>query len=382
MRIAIDAHMVGARETGNETYALGLIRGLLNLPFEARADLDLRLLTAHPERLVSRLGPEHRTLIRRVRPESVLRIPFSMPLQTLREGIDLLHVTYVAPPIGACPYVPTVHDISYEFFPQFFPPHVRWMLRTLVPLTMRRAPRIITVSEHARREIAARYRLPLERIVVTYEAADERYSPVTDVDQLAAMRARYGLGARYLLALGNLQPRKNLARLVEAYADLRRHNRLIGVQLVLAGKAQWRESELFGVVARNGLIEDVLFPGYIDDADLPALYSGAEAFVYPSIYEGFGLPPLEAMACGTPVVCSNAASLPEVVGDAALMIEPHSTVALAEALLQVTENPGCRADLVSRGRRRVAKFTWRSCAEQTLAVYRSVLHHEVHPRHS
>jgi len=372
MKVAIDAHMVGERETGNETYTLNLIRALLALPTDVCGGVEFVLYTPHPERLRPRLDPAHPAPVRRIRPSPApLRIPFGLPLATGRDRADLLHVNYVAPPLGTCPHVVTVHDISFDLYPRFFSPRDRWMLRTLVPFTMRRAARVITVSQHARQEIVARYRLPAERVAVPYEAAGAQFRPITDPAALAAARARYGLGERYLLALGNLQPRKNLARLVDAYADLRRAGQLAGVQLVLAGQAQWRESELYAKVRQSGLVEEVRFPGYVEDADLPALYSGALAFVYPSLYEGFGLPPLEAMACGTPVICSNAASLPEVVGDAALTVDPTDTSALAAALAQVVAHPGLRADLAEKGLRRAGQFTWQKCAEETLAVYRA-----------
>ncbi len=371
MRVAIDAHMVGEQETGNETYTLNLVRALLALPAEARGDSEILLYTPYPERLRARLTPEATVTIRRIRPAAApLRIPFGMPLAAARDRLNLLHVTYIAPPLGACPRVVSVHDISYEFYPAYFSPRDRLMLRALVPFSLRRAARIITISEYSRREIITRYRLPPERVSVTYLAAAEDYRPVRDRSILAALRDHYGLAERYVLALGNLQPRKNLARLVDAYVGLRRAGQLAGVQLVLAGKAQWRESELFTAVRQSGLEGEILFPGYVADGDLPALYSGALAFVYPSLYEGFGLPPLEAMACGTPVICSNAASLPEVVGAAALTVPPADTDALARTLAQVVNTPELGNDLRHKGLRRAAGFSWRRCAEETLAVYR------------
>ncbi len=373
MKIAIDAHMVGERETGNETYTLNLVRALLALPSVKRGDVQFILYTTHPERLRPRLDPAHLAPIRQVKPKPAsLRIPLGLPLATTRDRADLLHVNYVAPPLGACPHVVTVHDISYELYPDFFSPRDRWMLKIMVPLTIRRAAHIITVSQHAKHEIVSRYNLSPARVTVTYEAAGEQFHPVIEASVLNVVRERYGLGSQYLLALGNLQPRKNIGRLVEAYARLRRDGQLVGVQLVLAGKALWRESEIYAKVKGAGLEQEVIFPGYVDDADLPALYSGALAFVFPSLYEGFGLPPLEAMACGTPVIASNAASLPEVVGDAALTVNPTDVQALADAIHLVVSRPGLRACLIERGLRRAAQFTWRRCAEETLAVYQTV----------
>jgi glycosyltransferase involved in cell wall biosynthesis len=374
MRIAFDAHMVGERETGNETYALNLVRALLALPPEARSGIEFILYATHPERLLPRLNPVELAPIHHIRPvPAPLRILFGMPLAALRDQTDLLHVCYVAPPVRLCPYVATVHDISYEFYPQFFSPRDRLMLRTMVPFTLRRAARIITISEHSRRELMGRYSLPAERIAVTYPAAGAQYRPVSDPAALAGVRARYGLHEPYLLALGNLQPRKNLIRLVDAFVRLAGQGQLAGAQLVLGGQAQWRESELQARVQQSGLAEQIHFPGYVEEPDLPPLYSGALAFVYPSLYEGFGLPPLEAMACGTPVVCSNAASLPEVVGDAALTCDPRDTEGLAAALAQVIAQPALREELRAAGLRRAARFSWRRCAEETLEVYRAAV---------
>lgn len=378
MNVAIDAHMVGERETGNETYTLNLVRALLALPREVTHPLDFVLYTTHPARLQAQLAPVHHPRVRQIRPAAApLRIPFAMPAATRRDRIDLLHVTYVAPPVGTCPFVVTVHDISYTRYPQFFSPRDRWMLSTLVPMTMRRAACIITVSNHARREIVDRYGIAPARVAVTYEAAAEQFAPVTDPAQRETVRACYGLPAaaagRYFFALGNLQPRKNMARLVEAFARLRRHGDVDDVHLVIAGKAMWRESEVYAAVEQAQLTDRVHFVGYVADEDLPALYSGALAFVYPSLYEGFGLPPLEAMACGTPVICSNAASLPEVVGDAAQLIIPTDVDGLAGALYALASDAGLRAALIDQGHHRAAQFSWRRCAEETLAVYRAAL---------
>jgi glycosyltransferase involved in cell wall biosynthesis len=433
MHIAIDAHMVGERETGNETYTLNLARALLRLtgrdpkgfswdpagppdrtqelPSTRRAQQRrfgssprFFLLATHPDRLHAALPELRASLNAQVTPirpvNALLRIPFGLPWASLRGSFDLLHVTYNAPPLSPCPTVVTIHDISFEHYPQFFSPRDRLILKTLVPLSARRAAHILTVSQHAKREIVERYGLSPDKITVTYEAAGEQFRPIADPASLQAVRAKYGIGdSPFALALGNLQPRKNMTRLVEAFAKLVASESEVGgsegqrvggqkseveataltaphsplpASLVIAGKAQWRESEVFQAVKQAGLEGRVLFPGYVDDADLPALYSAATVFVYPSLYEGFGLPPLEAMACGTPVISSNAASLPEVVGDAALLIDPTDTTALTQALHNVLAEPALHANLRRRGFERAAQFSWQRCAAETLAVYRQV----------
>ena len=410
MHIAIDAHMVGERETGNETYMVNLARSLLRLsgrdpkgfswdalgPPNATQDLPsmqraqqrrfgdmprFSFLATHPERLHAAL-PELAASVNaqtvRLRPaNALLRIPLGLPWASLRGDFDLLHVTYNAPPLSPCPTVVTIHDISFEHYPHFFSPRDRLILKTLVPLSARRAAHILTVSQHAKREIIDRYNLPPDKITVTYEAAGEQFCPIDDPAALQAVRSKYGIGdGPFVLALGNLQPRKNIARLVEAFAAAVRNDISPGKvipKLVIAGKAQWRESEVFQAVQQAGLDGRVLFPGYVEDGDLPALYSAAAVFVYPSLYEGFGLPPLEAMACGAPVISTNAASLPEVVGDAALVVEPTDVAALAQALRDVLSQPGLQADLRQRGFARAAQFSWERCAAETLAAYAAVL---------
>ncbi len=415
MHIAIDAHMVGERETGNETYIVNLARGLLRLtgrdpkgfswdalgrpnatqelPSTQRAQQrrfgDMPrffFLATHPERLhaaLPELRPSANAQAASLRPaNALLRIPFGLPWAAWRGSFDLLHVTYNAPPLSPCPTVVTVHDISFEHYPEFFSPRDLLILKTLVPLSARRAAHVLTVSQHAKREIIERYNLPPDKITVTYEAAGEQFQPVADPASLQAVRAKYGIpDGPFVLALGNLQPRKNIGRLVEAFAMVARkvisqrndfsQSDVIS-KLVIAGKAQWRESEVYTAVQQAGLEGRVVFPGYVDDADLPALYSAAAVFVYPSLYEGFGLPPLEAMACGAPVISSNAASLPEVVGDAALLIDPTDTAALAQALYDGLTQPDLQADLRQRGLRRAAQFSWERCAAETLAVYADV----------
>jgi len=207
---------------------------------------------------------------------------------------------------------------------------------------------------------------------VVYLGRDEALAPVRDPAELARVRARYGIGERYLLYVGTLQPRKNLARLVDAFTRLAGDPALTGVQLVLAGKPGWLADDLAPRVARLGLAGRVLFPGYIADADLPALLSGALAFAFPSLYEGFGIPVLEAQSCGVPVMTSNNSSLPEVAGDAALLVDPHDVDAIAEAMRRLVTDDALRAELVRRGFENVKRFSWEKCARETLAVLEGV----------
>lgn len=368
MRIAIDAHMIGQRETGNERYTLNLLAGL------ARVDTENHylVLVTDPKPLQHTLAlPLHFEIVV-VRPAAnVPRLAWGMPRACRERGAQALHVSYTAPPLSPCPTVVTVHDISYEFFPRFFSLRDRLLLSVTVPFSCRRAARVIAVSEQTRHDLIQRYGLPADKIRVVHEAADERFlAPIKD-EEVARMRARYADGQRYILAVGNLQPRKNLVRLVDAFAALVTAGLVEqDVVLVIAGQAHWRGSEVFAAVRSKGLQERVRFPGYVPDEDMPALYRGAEVFVHPAIYEGFGLPPLEAMACGAPVVCSNGGALPEVVGDAALLFDPQDTAALVGALRDVLGDADRRRALIMAGQAHAAQFSWERAARETAQVFR------------
>jgi glycosyltransferase involved in cell wall biosynthesis len=224
------------------------------------------------------------------------------------------------------------------------------------------------------------YDTPEEKIAVVYPGRDETLAPVAGEESLAGIRARYALSESYLLYVGTLHPRKNLVRLVQAFAALLQslaassNRRMDGLQLVLAGQKGWHYDEIFAEVRRLGLTERVVLTGYVPGADLGGLLSGALAFVFPSLYEGFGLPVLEAMACGTSVVCSATSSLPEVAGDAALLVDPLDTEEISRALYQIVVDEPLRRVLVERGFQQVQRFSWQRCAQETLQVLEEAAH--------
>jgi len=364
MRIGIDAHMLGSRETGNETYVRNLLRSLATIDSEnqyisyllnrnAVSDLDLGSNFSQRQ---MRLVP------------SIVRIPLALPLAARRDRLDLLHVTYIAPPICSCPTVVTVHDISYEFFPEAFSLRDRIILSSFVPGSARRAARVIAVSEQTRDDLVRVYKLDPARIRVIYEAPASMYRRLSDRAQIRRVLDRYGIMRDYILAVGNLQPRKNLPRLISAYDALRRRGEIQHL-LVIVGQAGWHGDEVLGSALKSPWGRDIVFPGFVPDADLVELYNGAAAFVYPSLYEGFGLPLLEAMACGTPVICSNVASLPEVAGDAAIQVDPTDVAGLAGAIRGLLGNSSLAAELGMRGAARAAQFSWERTARETLAGY-------------
>jgi glycosyltransferase involved in cell wall biosynthesis len=364
--VAIDGHMIGTQETGNETYIVQLAAALGDI-----GGHDYRLYGTHLDAAPAELRDKPHLDLRRL-PDlpSPVRIAWLYPRIVRSTGAGILHMSYISPPISPCPVVLTVHDVSYKIFPQFFSPRVRLILELLAGGSMRRAARVITVSESARQDIIRFYHLHPRKVVVTPEAAGPQYRPQAP-GEVARVRAALELPERYILAVGNVQPRKNLPRLVRAFREAASDDP--DLQLVIAGRSTWQGSEVTATVDEMGLGERVRFLGYVDDADLPGLYAGALAFCYPSLYEGFGLPPLEAMACGTPTIASNVSSLPEVVGDGALSVDPTSVGDIAGALRRFITDEGARAEYRERGLRRAALFTWERTARLTRDVYDSVL---------
>ncbi len=280
----------------------------------------------------------------------------------------LFHATeHLLPPFRHLPTVLTVHDLIFRHLPQHHKRLNRWYLNLAMPLYVRRATHLIAVSEATRRDLMAAYGVPAEKITVIYEAADPRFGPRDALEQ-QTIRANYGLPPAYFLYLGTIEPRKNLLRLLRAWEPLY----LAGEAppLVIVGKRGWLSEPFFEAVERSPAREGLILTGYVLDDDLPALIAAATAFVFPSLYEGFGLPPLEAMACGTPVLCSDRSSLPEVVGDAALLFDPTDEEAIRAAMRRIWADEALREALRRRGMARAKRFSWRRTAEETLRLYR------------
>jgi len=284
--------------------------------------------------------------------------------------LDLLHgAVYANPLLAACPTVITVHDLTFVHHAQALKRFNRVYLRLITRLSARRAARVIAVSENTRRELIDWLALPPERIVTVPNGVSEEFSLAAPA-AVAAFRQQRHLPARFILFLGTLEPRKNVARLIEAFSRAR-----LGADtyLVIAGSKGWYYEQIFAQVAALAQRSSIIFPGFIPAEQLPWWYRAATVFVYPSLYEGFGLPVLEAMASGTAVITSNTSSLPEVVGDAAILVDPTDVDALAAAMVRLLNDEALRAQLSAAGVRQAAKFSWRRCAEETVAVYRAAL---------
>jgi glycosyltransferase involved in cell wall biosynthesis len=298
-----------------------------------------------------------------------------LPELVRRNRLDLLHATVnVTPVVSACPTVVTVHDLSFVHYPEAFPPLQRLYLRTQVLRSLRAARRIIAVSAATKEDVTRLAGLPDARVDVVPNGVDLAFCPAPPAE-VEAFRGRRGLPPRYILHLGTLEPRKNLVRLVQAFDQVRAAAgaAMADLKLVLAGGKGWDYANIFQEVSRLGLEADVVFAGYVADEELPWWYRAAAVFAYPSLMEGFGLPVAEAMACGVPVVTANVSALPEVAGDAALLIDPTSVDQLAGALLAVLGDVELARELSLRGRQRAAGYRWERTAQETAAVYRRCL---------
>lgn len=366
MHIAIDAHSVGTGLAGNETYITNLIEALAALDTSNRYTLYVTKRAA-VERFSARWPHVY---VRRTLPHTpFVRIPLTFPFELRRRPVALLHVQFTAPPFAPCPVVSTIHDLAFEHLPETFNRRSWMQLRLTVRRTARTAAHIITPSEFSRRDLIETYNVAPERVSVTLEAAAPHFRPAS-AEAVTAVKRRYGIGGDYVLAVGSIQPRKNLVRLVRAYSDLRRSRSQAKLpRLVLVGKRAWLYGETLRAVEQSGFASEVLFTGYVPEPDLPALYTGALCFVYPSYFEGFGLPPLEAMSCGTPVLAGDRTSLPEVVGDAGVLVNPFDTDAIGAGLARLIDDEELRAHLSRRGLERAALFDWKDTARRTLQVY-------------
>jgi len=263
--------------------------------------------------------------------------------------------------------VVTIHDLGYLFYPQAHTRLSRLYLHLSTIFSVRAARRVIAISEATRRDLITHYKVPPRKIKVVHHGRDPIFSPVTDPATIEQVRARYGLRSPYCIHVGTLQPRKNLEMLVRAWHRLRNvmdHP----PQLLLAGKRGWLYDTLLSLIKEHDLSNYVTIADYVQRDDLPALYSGALAMVFPSLYEGFGLPPLEAMSCGTPVIASTASSIPEVVGDAGILLDPNDTRAWFRTVQRLTQDPALRQALSNKGLARASQFTWQRCARETLAL--------------
>jgi glycosyltransferase involved in cell wall biosynthesis len=297
-----------------------------------------------------------------------LRLP--LPVEAFSGPLDIFHSPdFVLPPLRRARAILTVHDLSFMRVPQCADPALRAYLSQAVPRSISRADHVLADSQSTRRDLIELLAVPADKITVVPAGVGDNFRRVTDEERLAYVRRRYELTPRFILGLSTLEPRKNFVGLIRAFARLSASG--YAGDLVIAGGRGWMYEPIFAEVEQQKLAGRVHFPGFVADADLPALYTLADLLAFPSFYEGFGLPVLEAMACGTPVICADNSSLPEVAGEAALMVGAGDTEALVEGMRRLLADEELRRQLVQRGLAQVRNFTWQGAARKLLAVYRA-----------
>jgi len=366
MRFTVDAHAIGQKLTGNETYVSNLLRCFTSLDRESEFIAYISRPSA-ANRIPSRVQ------VRLVSENPFRRLGFDLPRCLRQDRPDLIHVQYTAPLFsGSTPVVVSVHDVSFLSHPQDFTPFRRKQLRFTVQRTVRRAVKILTPSEFSRKCILDAYGLDENKVTVMPIAASPQFRPLARSVAASAARERIGIDGPFILTVGDLQPRKNHLGLIRAFEDAMRAHPELPHQLVLVGKDTWYSPVIHQAVERSPMARRIRFTGFVSDADLATLYSACDLFVFPSFYEGFGLPILEAMACGRAVACSNSSAIPEVADSAALLFDPESTSEMTRAMLDLLLDSGLRSHMERLAVARAAHFSWERTARETLDVYYEV----------
>jgi glycosyltransferase involved in cell wall biosynthesis len=367
VRIGIDARKL--HDFGIGTYIRNLLRQLARLDRQTEFVVFCR---AEDRETLGSLGENFRP-VEESAPNYSIAEQIRIPLAIRREGVTLFHAPhYVLPPLVQCRSVVTIHDCIHLMFPQYLPNRLALQYaRTSISLAARRATRVLTVSESSKRDILRFVDTDSSKIQVIYNAYDERFGVEPREEDVVRVRERYQLHDEFVLYAGNVKPHKNLERLIVAF-DLVRKRGLDRLKLVLIGDEISKYAALRRAVHQHQLHKYVRFLGYLPEETLAVMYRLAGVFVFPSLYEGFGLPPLEAMASGTPVVTSNVSSLPEVAGDAAILVDPHDPYAIADGISRLLTDEKLRRELRMKGLARARQFSWEDSVRRVHAIYQEV----------
>ncbi|HUJ50468.1 MAG TPA: glycosyltransferase family 1 protein [Bryobacteraceae bacterium] len=365
MRFSVDAHAIGQHLTGNETYIRNLLQGF------AALDHDADFVT-YLSRQPSREDLPDRFHKHRVSVNPFVRLGFDIPRRLREDRPDLLHVQYTAPVFCSTPIVVSVHDVSFLEHPEYFTPFRALQLRCTVRRTVKAAARVLTVTEFSKRSILAAYALPEEKVTVLANGVSGDFRPIAREVAQRALRASRGIEAPFILTVGDLQPRKNHLGLIRAFEQLITAHPQLPHHLVVVGKATWHSPAILAAARKSSVGSRIHFTGFVSDEELRQLYGACELFVYPSFYEGFGLPILEAMASGRAVACSSTSGMPEVADSAALLFDPHSVADMVLAMRDLLLNPELRMRMERLGTQRATMFSWDRTAARTLDVYYEV----------
>lgn len=365
MRFSVDAHAIGQHLTGNETY----VRNLLNCLAALDRDADF---VAYLSKLEAFQEVPRRFVKRHVAVDPFLRLGFDLPRKLRKDRPDLLHVQYTSPIFCSTPIVVSVHDVSFIEHPGYFSPFRTIQLRTTVRRTVKSAARVLTASKFSKQQILNAYRLNEERVVVVPNGVASAFRPIAREVAQRSLHSRFGWSSSFILTVGDLQPRKNYIGLIRAFEKLMRAHPQLEQHLVVVGKESWHASDIRAAARRSSVADRIHFTGFVSDEELLRLYGACDLFVCPSFYEGFGLPILEAMACGRAVACSNTSAMPEVADSAAILFNPNSEDEIVLAMRDLLLNPELRTRMERLGLQRAATFSWESTAAKTLDVYYAV----------
>ena len=365
MKIAIDAHAIGRHLTGNEVYVRSLLNGL------AAVDRQSEYLAYVSVPGVEALIPSS-IAVRHVSSNPFVRLGFDLPRRVRLDKPDVLHVQFTGPLLSRVPQVVSVHDVSFLEHPEYFTRRRCLQLRMTVRRTVQRAVRVLTGSEFARESIIRAYGVDPDKVTTIPIAANPIFRPLPRERALREVRDQLRTEGPFILSVGDLQPRKNHIGLIQAFDGLIQTYPQIRHKLVLAGKDTWFSPQIREVARKSRVADRIVFTGFVEDEDLLRLYNACDCFVFPSFYEGFGIPILEAMACGRAVACANTSSMPEVADGAGILFDPQSKSEIARALADILLDPELRARMERLGLQRAPLFTWNRTAERTMELYHAV----------
>lgn len=380
MKIGIDAHLLSFRASYRQAGVSKYIHALLEqyATFDHMNQYTVFVPPAPRPPDFARASNIHFGRSRLPTEKPQVRIPWEqvvLPFATRR--LDVLHCPVnIRPFVSFCPTVVTIHDLIYLVYPDKYLPAKRRYLTATTGWSVRHASRVIAVSESTKRDIVRLLHVPADKVTVVYNGVDERFRPIEDEQAIAAFKRKHNLPQRFILYLGTIEPRKNISLLLRAFAQLRQQPDFADVRLVVGGAKGWLYDDVFKQAGLQA--SDIVFPGYLDDNELPLWYNSASVFVYPSLYEGFGLPAAEALACGAPVIAANTSSLPEVVGDAGILVASDDVAGLTAAIARILGDKAYAAHLRVAAAAQGARFSWRNAAEQTLQVYAAAANDRKH----
>lgn len=369
MRIGIEATAYYKNIAGSGVYA----RNIINIWKKKEGNKNTIFLFSSKRPSEIDLGKKKNIFARLINGiKDILWMQIVLPIKLKKNNVDILFCpTFLGPIFSHCPTIVTILDMSFIRYPQTLDRLFLFYVKILLPLIKKRANVILTISEFSKMEIIKLLKVPKEKIKVIYGGCDEKFNVISDEVGINKVKNKYKLSQKFILNVGTLEPRKNITSLIAAFNELKK-KQLIDHKLVLCGPKGWHYKDIFKKIKELKLENEIIFLGFIPEEDLPFLYNVAQVFVYPSLYEGFGLPVLEAMSCGCPVITSNVSSLPEIVGNSAILVDSLNTEELEQAILKVIKNKDLRKDLIKKGIERSKMFSWEKAAEDAFAILKRI----------